>query len=478
MLNVITLVGGAVIMASIYHGRLSSLPLPVVMVAAAFLAAAPAVALCRAQERWLGLPVGTFRDWLRGCGVVWLILLPHLALIAATALFLPRGFGPLTVGLLLLLALLVALCGLGGGLWLAARLGVARPAGERLQGIVTRTGERMGFQPRSAWELAWGRPNAFAITSIQAVGFTDGALEALDDAQLEAICAHELGHLAESRGTRIVRVLALYAFYPVAALKPLVAVWGPAAGLVALALPFVLMLGLGRWSRRLERDADHAAQEHEAEAGTYAQALERIHAAALIPAVLGGKGQSHPELYDRLVAAGVTPAYPRPNRPPQLRSTLTTALVTVLFGLLLLTPRIAAAVAERFQPRSEAAMLATLTLTGDPWELTRLAKLRLSRNDLNGAIQALQTYSRLAREDVFYTAVLAQLLVRQNRFPEAEATLREAEDRAERYGVDDYDERRLDSATRMLERARLRRKQDDPRKLKPVPGARIDGHSS
>ena len=44
--------------------------------------------------------------------------------------------------------------------------------------------------------------------------------------------------------------------------------------------------------------------------------LEKIYEANLVPVVLGAKRTTHPELYDRLVAAGVTPEYYRPEAPP------------------------------------------------------------------------------------------------------------------------------------------------------------------
>jgi hypothetical protein len=54
-------------------------------------------------------------------------------------------------------------------------------------------------------------------------------------------------------------------------------------------------------------------------------ALERIYEVNLVPAVLGHKLAPHPDLYDRQLAAGYTPSYPRPDRPSTLRK---------LFGIL------------------------------------------------------------------------------------------------------------------------------------------------
>ena len=45
--------------------------------------------------------------------------------------------------------------------------------------------------------------------------------------------------------------------------------------------------------------------------GGYAQALERIYEANLVPATLAQR-TTHPDLYDRMVQAGVTPRFPAP----------------------------------------------------------------------------------------------------------------------------------------------------------------------
>jgi len=65
----------------------------------------------------------------------------------------------------------------------------------------------------------------------------------------------------------------------------------------------------------LEIRADQAGTSHESEAGGYAMALEHIYQLNHVPAVMPGKRTIHPHLYDRLLAAGVTPSYPRPKAP-------------------------------------------------------------------------------------------------------------------------------------------------------------------
>jgi hypothetical protein len=65
-------------------------------------------------------------------------------------------------------------------------------------------------------------------------------------------------------------------------------------------------------SRKLEIRADCIAKSNEPDSGAYAQALARLHEDNLAPAVMLKERMTHPNLYDRLLAAGVTPDFPRP----------------------------------------------------------------------------------------------------------------------------------------------------------------------
>jgi Zn-dependent protease with chaperone function len=78
---------------------------------------------------------------------------------------------------------------------------------------------------------------------------------------------------------------------------------------ITLIVPYLSM----KISRRLEKHADLIAKSNEPDAGIFARALLRIHEDNLVPSVLRGGHASHPHLYDRLLAAGVTPDFPRPK---------------------------------------------------------------------------------------------------------------------------------------------------------------------
>lgn len=221
-------------------------------------------------------------------------------------------------------------CGLSFAL--ARAFGLARPAGSRLAAIVARTAARTGVEPRSVWEVSSISANAFAFPNAGWLAFTTRSLRALSDAEIDAVCCHEMGHLTEGRATVALRIALamLLPSLPVLCFA-LSAPWNAAAAGV-----FVASLVLyGRTSRTLERRADRAAHGWAIDVAAFASSLERIYEANLVPAVLGRRNSTHPELYDRLLAAGVTPAYTRPDPPARLRGLLAICAASVLgFALL------------------------------------------------------------------------------------------------------------------------------------------------
>jgi hypothetical protein len=107
--------------------------------------------------------------------------------------------------------------------------------------------------------------------------------------------------------------------------QPLVANLGFLTFVIVLMVLLVCSARLASVSRRYEVAADQHAHQHERaeERGTYARVLERLYEENLSPAVMPGKRAPHPHLYDRMVAAGVTPTYERPLPPPRgVRRTL------------------------------------------------------------------------------------------------------------------------------------------------------------
>jgi Zn-dependent protease with chaperone function len=221
----------------------------------------------------------------------------------------------------------------GGAIWIASRLALVKPVPERVQAIIDQVAGKMQIAVRSAWTVRSSNANALAIPHTRDLIFTERALAILPEDELAAVCAHELGHLAESKASQLLRFLASLFLLPWLFLRPLWVAFGPGA-LGILLVSTVILWWLIRWlGKRLEIRADAAALANQGEAGVYARALARLYEDNQTPAVLPERRQIHPNLYDRLLAAGVTPDYPRPAVPASM--SWHGLLVAVLFGLLL-----------------------------------------------------------------------------------------------------------------------------------------------
>jgi hypothetical protein len=104
------------------------------------------------------------------------------------------------------------------------------------------------------------------------------------------------------------------AIAPCLFVKPVFYTWGPAGLLFLLTGSWLLFLAARALSRTLEVRADRIGYANEADPGSYARALARLHEDNLIPAVMPRK-TTHPDLYDRLVNIGSPPDYVRPAKP-------------------------------------------------------------------------------------------------------------------------------------------------------------------
>lgn len=266
------------------------------------------------------MPWFTLRDYVNGYLFYWAVFYPFLVIAAAMAIFGPAGFVGSELRFVLVFGgglLLMALVIRGHHMAVASWLGIVRPADERTNAIVAEAARRSGHVPERSWIGRTPMANAAALPSSNQVLVTSRALEQMTDEQLVAVMLHEFGHLKESRKSRATRLLGLLFVIAAAMWQPLIA-WFTVYGWVAILVAcLVLATKVGGAIQKLESDADEHAHDHGGEHGgaLYARSLERLHELNLMPAVLPGKKQTHPHLYDRMLAAGATPDYERPEPP-------------------------------------------------------------------------------------------------------------------------------------------------------------------
>jgi Zn-dependent protease with chaperone function len=232
---------------------------------------------------------------------------------------------------------IVIQAGLHFGLWIwmlkATGLLVRAKGPEPICDIVWRTSERMQVPYRAIWILRNPLGYAAAFPTTRDLIFSEGLLASHPEGEIAAICAHELAHLSEPRRLVFARVLGAMSLCPLIFIRPMAHAFD-FTGIAILLVPMVLAAVFARrLGRKMEVRADAVANQNATEAGVYARALERLYRTNQMPAVMRGKRQIHPHLYDRLLAAGVTPDYPRPKPPATLywTSGLMYAVVVILF---------------------------------------------------------------------------------------------------------------------------------------------------
>ncbi len=240
-------------------------------------------------------------ETLAGC----MLFQPALLVAVACAALCGRHPGPLAIGLLIVGTFVVLGFGYRPAMRLLWALGLVRPFDAQARIGKTLDGVRI-------LEIDLGMANALALPGAGVVLVTKRLLDILERAELEAVLQHELGHMAEPRRVRSLRRLAVIPFVALAWLRPLMGWLGAAGGLLAFYLSWLFPAFVGRRWKKWEENADSHAHEHIEDAQVYARALERIYAYNLVPAVTS-KARTHPHLYDRMLAAGLQPDYPRPT---------------------------------------------------------------------------------------------------------------------------------------------------------------------
>jgi len=102
---------------------------------------------------------------------------------------------------------------------------------------------------------------------------------------------------------------------------------------VLAAVTFSILTTFKLVSRHCEKRADQIATRHESDAGVFASALLKLYKENLMPAVLAKRQSTHPDLYDRLIASGVQPDFPRPLPPRKL--SVQSLIMSIALGILI-----------------------------------------------------------------------------------------------------------------------------------------------
>jgi Zn-dependent protease with chaperone function len=287
----------------------------------------------RAHGRWIAA-----RAWFSWKPTVFTLYALQLVPLAVGATLVHDRFDARTWTVLFVMTIvsLALYAGLGWlGLW---GLGVIRPASTRLRAAIDRAAIRTGVRPRAVGILhTFGVPfaNAFALPVLRRVAFTSEALAILDDDEIEAVAAHELGHVGEPRKVALARIARGFILLPIVVVRPLYATMGWPGPVLAFVVLLVLVRLNAILSRKMEERADAIAHQHDDEGSVYARALEKLYIRNLVPAVMTGKRRIHPDLWDRMVKAGVTPSYPKPA-PPKMRRVMLGAIAIVYVACLVL----------------------------------------------------------------------------------------------------------------------------------------------
>ena len=266
---------------------------------------------------WSQWPVA-FQFWRHQVLVLW-----------GLGMAMPGEFDAVAMGMALLWVAWVAATNLA-----PLRMGFGRsnilPAPPALEARAQRIAEESNAPFRGIHLSRATAHNALALPVSSELVVSESLVRELDEAELDAILRHEMDHLREPAWMTMGRIVSANAHGVLLLAKPAVGTFG-GPGLGALTLAWLLLsMGFGRLARKFERKADaHGAG---ADPMAFASALLKMHRKALIPAVLERPG-THPHLYDRLIACGFTPDFPRP-KPANVMS-LPGALTTAAGGIML-----------------------------------------------------------------------------------------------------------------------------------------------
>jgi hypothetical protein len=265
--------------------------------------------------------------WLVGCISAMLFRFPNTIIYssAAVALYLLPHDLPTVVMVLILAAAGMAFAAWGGGIWLARAIGLARPALPRAALAADWAGERVGIRAAKVYELLWPQVRVDAFIFSRYLVVTDSAATQLSDDELFALSVREITFFRQRWLAGTLRIFDSAVIFFMLACTAIGSVIGGHALLIGSATGFGTVLLVRPFYRRAQLKADALAATAVIDAASALLALARQFELNLQPIVAVSNRSPDAHLYDRLVAAGIPPPFPRPAPPSRGRIALSIA---------------------------------------------------------------------------------------------------------------------------------------------------------
>lgn len=421
-----------VVLATAFTGPLSRVPLTWMVVLSGIAAATPAMAVLRGVQRRTKGPTVSAAGQLRSMAVLTLIFFPNWTIALTAMLLAPGRFNAWMALFIPVVAALMVGAFRGGGVWLARVTRLLKPAELPLRALVSRVEERMDVRSRAIYLMPLAMVNAAVVQAPRVLLFTPLMVEHFSDEELEAVTAHELAHLTEPASVVLIRMLSLPLCLVVACTTPVIVTFGLPVYLGAIVAGLLILIYVQRLARRMEQRADSAAGAQAEDPQAYARALEHLTRRNGMPAVGRSKRAVHPDLYDRMLAVGVTPDYPRPAPPP--RSGQFLPLLSLVGSILLLLAVWAIPIVlGRSASRTSVASSLELGWMPGGRQLGELGWDAFDQGDPERAAIFYRAAAMDERRDAGYPADAAICLADLGRLEEAQSALRIARRRLRRY---------------------------------------------
>lgn len=220
---------------------------------------------------------------------------------------------------------------LGGSFMIAKFLGLAESGSPRLEKLIKEASKEIGVAPRRVYQISWVMVNALVYPLTKMLVVSKAAMNTLNDEELKAILKHELGHISEPFSIILVRMTGLFFLFMLFSMKQIYGTYGIVTVVFTLLTAFLGITFLNYLAQKMEKRADVVAKT--GDNGTYAKTLEKVYRLNMLPAVNNNRKSPHPDLYDRMKDAGVSPDYLRPKPPSRFLTSIALLVSLLIFSI-------------------------------------------------------------------------------------------------------------------------------------------------